>query len=307
MSEEFLSICFQCAILQEEARRQSSTESETKVENAQLKSEHVAATDKIQQLQREILRVEAEKKDSLGKIQMMNNEMRHLKQTLDDFESNKSQEVNNLQSSLTKSLLANRELSENFEKEKKVVADMENTRASLQEQIEKLQIDNKKQQTDVRNYLDTIKNKKKVEEELLQTIQEIKEKVEKYEEEKKNMLKAEKMRKTSVATQENEKKKEWEEKIEKLRTQFDKAAVESKKNINKLTDENSKYVTELEEIKTDLEKKAVETRTLTTKLNSMEKEFNRYKTWSKSESEKYEKHIEEIEQKLGEVRNFVTL
>ena len=274
------------------------------MENAQLKSEHVAATDKIQQLQREILRVEAEKKDSLGKIQMMNNEMRHLKQTLDDFESNKSQEVNNLQSSLTKSLLANRELSENFEKEKKVVADMENTRASLQEQIEKLQIDNKKQQTDVRNYLDTIKNKKKVEEELLQTIQEIKEKVEKYEEEKKNMLKAEKMRKTSVATQENEKKKEWEEKIEKLRTQFDKAAVESKKNINKLTDENSKYVTELEEIKTDLEKKAVETRTLTTKLNSMEKEFNRYKTWSKSESEKYEKHIEEIEQKLGEVRDF---
>ena len=277
------------------------------MENAQLKSEHVAATDKIQQLQREILRVEAEKKDSLGKIQMMNNEMRHLKQTLDDFESNKSQEVNNLQSSLTKSLLANRELSENFEKEKKVVADMENTRASLQEQIEKLQIDNKKQQTDVRNYLDTIKNKKKVEEELLQTIQEIKEKVEKYEEEKKNMLKAEKMRKTSVATQENEKKKEWEEKIEKLRTQFDKAAVESKKNINKLTDENSKYVTELEEIKTDLEKKAVETRTLTTKLNSMEKEFNRYKTWSKSESEKYEKHIEEIEQELGEVRDFVSL
>ena len=34
----------------------------------------------------------------------------------------------------------------------------------------------------------------------------------------------------------------------------------------------------------------------------MEKEFTRYKTWSKGESEKYEKHIEEIEQKLGEVR-----
>ena len=127
--------------------------------------------------------------------------MRDLKQTLDDFESNKSQEVTNLQSSLTKSLLANRELSENFEKEKKLVSDMENTRATLQEQIEKLQIDNKKQQTDVKNYLETIKNKKRVEEELLQTIQEIKEKVEKYEEEKKNMIKAEKMRKTSVATQ----------------------------------------------------------------------------------------------------------
>merc|ERR1712025_1243064 len=116
----------------------------------------------------------------------------------------------NLQSSLTKSLLANRELSEKFEAERRLVADMENTRVSLQEQIEKLQIDNKKQHNDVKTYLETIKNKKKVEEELLQTIQEIKEKVEKYEEEKKNMIRAEKMRKSSVATQEKEQKKEWE-------------------------------------------------------------------------------------------------
>merc|ERR1712029_861204 len=143
---------------------------------------------------------ENEKRDSVGKIQMMSNEIRDLKRTLDDFESNKSQEVTNLQSSLTKSLLANRELSEKFETERKLVADMENARVSLQEQIEKLQIDNKKQHNDVKTYLETIKNKKKVEEELLQTIQEIKEKVEKYEDEKKNMIKAEKM-KTSVATQ----------------------------------------------------------------------------------------------------------
>ena len=292
-------------VLKEEARRQSSIENETKIENAQLKSEHVAATDRVQQLQKEIMRIEEEKKDNVSKIQIMQNEMIDLKRTLDDFESNKAHEVNTLQSSLTKSLLANRELSENFQKEKKLVADMENTRANLQEQIEKMQIDNKKQQSDVKNYLETIKNKKKVEEELLQTIQDIKEKVEKYEEEKKNMIKAERLRKSSVATQEKEQKKEWEERMDKLRTQFDKAAVESKKNINKLTEENSKFVTEIEEIKTDLEKKAVETRTLTTKLNSMEKEFTRYKTWSKGETENYEKHIEEIEQKLGEVRYLV--
>ena len=292
-------------VLQEEARRQSSVENETKIENAQLKSEHVAATDKVQQLQREMMRIQAEKADNVSKIQIMQNEMKDLKRTLEDFESNKTHEVNTLQSSLTKSLLANRELSENFQKEKKLVADMENTRANLQEQIEKMQIDNKKQQSDVKNYLETIKNKKKVEEELLQTIQDIKEKVEKYEEEKKNMIKAERLRKSSVATQEKEQKKEWEERMDKLRTQFDKAAVESKKNINKLTEENSKFAAEVEEIKTDLEKKAVETRTLTTKLNSMEKEFTRYKTWSKGETENYEKHIEEIEQKLGEVRDFI--
>ena len=290
-------------VLKEEARRQSTTENETKIENAQLKSEHVAATDKVQQLQKEMMRLEAEKAEGASKIQIMQNEMKDLRRTLDDFESTKTHEINTLQSSLTKSLLANRDLSENFQKEKKLVADMENTGANLQEQIEKMQIDNKKQQSDVKNYLETIKNKKKVEEELLQTIQDIKEKVEKYEEEKKNMIKAERLRKSSVATQEKEQKKEWEERMDKLRTQFDKAAVESKKNINKLTEENSKYATEIEEIKTDLEKKAVETRTLTTKLNSMEKEFNRYKTWSKGESDNYEKHIEEIEQKLGEVRD----
>ena len=200
----------------------------------------MAASDKIQQLQREMHRVEGEKKDGAARLEVMQAEMRQLRGTLEDFESNKSQEVNSLQTSLTKSLLANRELSEKMEMEKKLVSDMDNTRSSLQEQIEKLQIDNKKQLSDVKNYLETIKNKKRVEEELLQTIQEIKEKVEKYEEEKKNMIRAEKMRKTSVATQEKEQKKEWEERVEKLKTQFDKAAVESKKNINKLTEENNR-------------------------------------------------------------------
>merc|ERR1712123_37277 len=286
----------------DEAKRQSFAESETKVENAQLKSEHVAATDKIQQLQKEIMKIESEKKDNVHKTQIMHNEMRELRRTLEDFEANKSQEIANLQASLTKSLLANREVTEKFDKERRLIVEMENANSALQEQLEKLQIDNRKQQTDAKNYLDTIKNKKKVEEELLETIQEIKDKVEKYEDEKKAIAKAERMRKSSVATQDKAEKKEWEEKMEKLKIQFDKAAVESKKNITKLTEENSKSATLIEEIKTDLEKKQVECRTLNTKLTSMDKEFNRYKTWSKGETDKYEKTIEELEQKLGEGR-----
>merc|ERR1711936_184867 len=286
----------------EEAKRQSFAESETKVENAQLKSEHVAATDRIQYSQKEISKLESEKKDYVNQIQMMHNDMKELRRTLEDFEANKSQEIANLQASLTKGLLANREVTEKFDKERKLVVEMENANSALQEQIEKLQIDSRKQQTDAKNYLETIKNKKKVEEELLQTIQEIKDKVEKYEEEKKAIAKAERMRKSSVATQEKAEKKEWEEKMEKLKIQFDKAAVESKKNITKLTEENAKSAALIEELKTDLEKKQVECRTLNTKLNSMEKEFNRYKTWSKGETDKYEKTIEELEQKLGEGR-----
>ena len=74
--------------------------------------------------------------------------------------------------------------------------------------------------------------------------------------------------------------------LTKLKIQFDKAAVESKKNITKLTEENTKSAALIEELKTDLEKKQVECRTLNTKLTSMEKEFNRYNhgryiLWSK--------------------------
>ena len=45
--------------------------------------------------------------------------------------------------------------------------------------------------------------------------------------------------------------------MDKLKLQFDKAAVESKKNINKLQEENTKANGMIEDIKTDLEKKQV--------------------------------------------------
>ena len=72
LSSSFLSYnsSSQYDLFKEEARRQSNVENETKIENAQLKSEHVAATDKVQQLQKEILRIENEKKDNVSKIQV---------------------------------------------------------------------------------------------------------------------------------------------------------------------------------------------------------------------------------------------
>ena len=288
------------------------------VENAQLKSEYVAATDKIQKLQNEIHRIEAEKKDNLNKIQNMHAEMKDLRRTLEEFESNKATEIQNLEASLTKSLSANKAVTDKFGQEQRLVNDMQQSNAELKEQIEKLEIDNRKQQESVKGYLEVIKNKKKVEEELLDTIREIKEKVEKYEEEKKQIAKAERLRKSSVATQEKAEKKEWEERMDKLKLQFDKAAVESKKNINKLQEENTKANGMIEDIKTDLEKKQVcmldifssfqqlllqvECRTLTNKLNLMEKEFTRYKAQSKEEIDRNEKTMEEMEGKISEVR-----
>ena len=283
-----------------------------------MKSEYVAATDKIQKLQNEIHRIEAEKKDNLNKIQNMHAEMKDLRRTLEEFESNKATEIQNLEVSLTKSLSANKAVTDKFGQEQRLVNDMQQSNAELKEQIEKLEIDNRKQQESVKGYLEVIKNKKKVEEELLDTIREIKEKVEKYEEEKKQIAKAERLRKSSVATQEKAEKKEWEERMDKLKLQFDKAAVESKKNINKLQEENTKANGMIEDIKTDLEKKQVcmldifssfqqlllqvECRTLTNKLNLMEKEFTRYKAQSKEEIDRNEKTMEEMEGKISEVR-----
>merc|ERR1719270_3032164 len=71
LTEEAAKLKRQLESSQEAAKKQSAAESEVKVENAQLKSEYVAATDKIQKLQNEIHRIEAEKKDNLNKIQNM--------------------------------------------------------------------------------------------------------------------------------------------------------------------------------------------------------------------------------------------
>ena len=224
-----------------------------------MKAEYVAATDRIQKLQNEIHRIEADKKDSLNKIQTMHSEMKDLRRTLEDFEANKASEIRSLETSLTKSLSANKVVNDKFVKEQNIVASMEQSNSDLKGQIERLEIDNRKQQESAKSYLEVIKNKKKVEEELLDTIREIKEKVEKYEGEKKNLAQAERLRKSSVATQDKAEKKEWEEKMEKVKLQFDKAAVESKKNINKLQEENDKATSLIEEIRTDLEKKQVRT------------------------------------------------
>ena len=246
-------------------------------------------------------RVETEKKEGLAKIQSMHSEMKELRRNLEEFEANKAAEIHKLETSLTKSLTANKQVTDNLEQEKKLVQELETAKSNLGEEIEKLKIDSRKRETAIQNQLLNIEKKKKTEEEMLATMKELESKIGKYEEEKKMSVRSEKMRKTSVATREKEEKKEWEEKMEKLKIQFDKAAVESKKTMCRLEQENNKSKILLEEIKTDLEKKEVECRTLNTKLNSMEKEFNRYKTWAKSETDKYEATIEEMEAKISEV------
>lgn len=302
LAEETKGYSLQIQRLQEEARHQSGGEDEAKVQIARLKSEQVAATDRIAKLQKELGRMEAEKKDGLNKMQVMHAETKELRRALEEFEANKASEIKNLEASLTKSLTANKQMTESLAAEKRIVAELEQAKSGLQEDIEKLQIDNRRRDAEIQGYVTALEKKKKAEEEMLATIKDLEGKVEKIEDDKKAAIRAEKMRKSSVATREKEEKKEWEEKMEKLKIQFDRAAVESKKTMTRLEEENSKLKGYIEEVKTDLEKKEVECRTLNTKLTSLEKEFTRYKTWAKAEADKCETTVEEMEARISEGR-----
>ena len=156
--------------------------------------------DRLAKLQRDLHKAETEKKDGLVKIQSMNNEIKELKRNLEEFEANKSSEIRNLEQSLTKSLTANKTITDHLEQEKTLVRDLENLKSSLEDDIEKMKIDARKSETEISKQLELIKNKKMVEEEMLANIRDLEAKIEKFEEEKKVVAKAERMRKSSVAT-----------------------------------------------------------------------------------------------------------
>jgi chromosome segregation ATPase len=295
----------QSHFLQEENRQHTGGEGEAQQQIARLKSDQIATTEKIAKLQKELSRLETEKKEGINKIQAMHLETKELRRTLEEFEANKTSEIKSLEASLTKSLTANKQITESLATEKRMVAELEKAKSSLQEDIEKLQIDNRRRDAEVQAYMTSLENKKKTEEEMLATIKDLESKVEKIEDDKKAALRAEKMRKTSVASREKEEKKEWEERMEKLKIQFDRAAVESKKTMGRLEEENGKLKTYIEEVKTDLEKKEVECRTFNTKLTSLDKEFNRYKIWSKGEADKCEATIEEMDARISEVNELL--
>ena len=84
-----------------------------------------------------------------------------------------------------------------------------------------------------------MEKKKKAENELEEMIKDLKEKLDKYESEKKTALKGEKTRRESVIAKSEAEKKDLEEKLEKMKIQFEKAAIESRRAMTKLEEENA--------------------------------------------------------------------
>ena len=87
--------------LQLEVQRLQRTEGELKVEITKLRKEQVVASDKESKMQKDLGRIEKEKKESIQKVQTMHNEIRDLKSKLQEYESGKSANVKKLEDSLT--------------------------------------------------------------------------------------------------------------------------------------------------------------------------------------------------------------
>ena len=132
------------------------------MENSRLQADQAAASDKIARLQKDLSKAEAERKDGINKIQAMHAEMRELRRSLEEFEANKAAELKKLEASLTKSLTANKQMTESVEKEKRLLQEMENAKSNLEEEMEKLRIDNRKLEAEVKEHLKNINLKKGV-------------------------------------------------------------------------------------------------------------------------------------------------
>ena len=62
----------------------------------------MATTDKMAKLQKELGRLETEKKEGINKIQSMHAETKELRRNLEEFEASKASEIKNLEASPTR-------------------------------------------------------------------------------------------------------------------------------------------------------------------------------------------------------------
>ena len=116
---------------------------------------------------------------------------------------------------------------------------LEDSKQSLEAEIAAFKKEKAKAESEAKNLSGILEKKKKAENELEEMIKDLKEKLDKYENEKKTALKGEKTRRESVIAKSEAEKKELEEKLEKMKIQFEKAAIESRRAMTKLEEDNA--------------------------------------------------------------------
>ena len=198
----------------------------------------MSTSDGTSKISREFDRVDKERKDGIQKIQTMHAEIRDLKAKLSEFEANKAKEMKKLQDSLTESLKSNKKVQEGLEAEKNKVRNLEDSKATMEAEVAAFKKEKSKVEAEAKNLTSILDKKKKAESELETMIRDLKEKLDKYENDKKAALKGEKYKRESVNAKFESEKKDLEDKLEKMRIQFEKAAIESRRAMSKLEEEN---------------------------------------------------------------------
>ena len=224
---------------QSELKKARAAESTARLEVTKAMKESVQNSDGQSKVSKELDRVDKERKDALQKIQSLHNENKDLKSKLSEFEASKSQETKKLQDALTEALKSNKKVQEQAETEKMKYKNLEEAKQTFEADLAALKKEKAKAENEAKNLGGILDKKKKAENELEEMIKDLKEKLDKYENEKKTALKGEKTRRESVIAKSDAEKKELEEKLEKMKIQFEKAAIESRKTMTKLEEENA--------------------------------------------------------------------
>merc|ERR1712203_478804 len=104
-----------------------------------------------------------------------------------------------------------------------------------------------------------------------------------------------------VTTKHEQEKKELEDKLEKMKHQFEKVAIESKRKMSRL-EEDAGGVQNILKSRAQIEKKEEENRTLSKKLQTMEKDVQKLKEQHKKDMDRKDSDVEGMETKLNDTR-----
>ena len=224
---------------QAELKKARDSELAAKMDATRSMKETVSSSDGSSKISKELDKVDKDRREGLQKIQTMHGEMRDLKAKLTDFEANKAKETKKLQDSLTEALKSNKKAQDNLEAEKNKMRPYEESKATMEAEVTAFKKEKVKIEAEAKNLSGILEKKKKAECELEAMIKDLKEKLDKYENDKKSANKGEKTRRESVHSKFEGEKKDLEEKIEKMKIQFEKAAIESRTAMSKLEQENT--------------------------------------------------------------------
>ncbi|XP_040567448.2 LOW QUALITY PROTEIN: uncharacterized protein [Lepeophtheirus salmonis] len=271
------------------------TENNLKIEITKLKKENLLISEDFIKVKDELHKSDRLKRDATSQIETLSNEIRSLRAA----KESKDRDLKKIECSQTDIAESNVRLLKEIEDAKSLIKSSQNENDKLH-----LEFINFKSSSDdkIKSLESQIKSNQGQELERNSLIRDLKNKIEKFENEKKNVIKSEKTKRDSVHQRLETEKKEAEDKLEKMRIQFEKIAIESKRKMTQLEDDRNTHQSYISEFKANLEKKDEENRSLQKKYSILQNECNKFKNTSKTDIARVEKEVEDTENRLNDSR-----